>query len=340
MVSRRRPILPAMLAVDRWGRDRRGLASDLAGRPRCRVCGIRGGHRYATGNRASLRQSAARHRHRGSGIRPPAHGDPEGAQVVGLLLVVCGILAVSTGAYVAFTPTDRYVDFAAAEAAPNGQLSEVTASLTRLFEVSNLQADPEIGLYVVTGGGHLAAVGGLIAFFGRRASKAVEGEPAISEPLHPSSDRPDETPPPSMGAAIPGAVTGAAPESHGFGGTEAFAQSAEETPPEATPQVRRSRARSRAVTPLTVTLTPPPLGGVRVRVAEPSARIFAKADRLLTTGAVCVLEVGHRRVLVEVVGDHGRYRVTFDDRWRCTCPAVTYCSHAIATAKVVHRESG
>jgi len=47
--------------------------------------------------------------------------------------------------------------------------------------------------------------------------------------LHPSSDIPDETPAPSMGAAISPAVTGAAPESHGFGGTEAFAKPAEQT---------------------------------------------------------------------------------------------------------------
>jgi hypothetical protein len=108
--------------------------------------------------------------------------------------------------------------------------------------------------------------------------------------------------------------------------------------PETKSQVRRSRARSRTVTPLTVTLTPPPIGGVRVRVAEPSARIFVKADRLLTTGAISILEVGNRRVLADVVGDHGRYRVTFDGRWRCTCPAPTYCSHAIATARVVRVE--
>jgi uncharacterized Zn finger protein len=65
-----------------------------------------------------------------------------------------------------------------------------------------------------------------------------------------------------------------------------------------------------------------------------------KADRLLVTGGVSVLEVADRHVLADVVGDHGRYRVKFDGRWRCTCPAPTYCSHAIATAKVVHRESG
>jgi hypothetical protein len=83
--------------------------------------------------------------------------------------------------------------------------------------------------------------------------------------------------------------------------------------------------------------TPPPLGGVPVPVVVPSARVWKKVARLLTTGSVNVLEVYAGRVLAQVIGDHGCYRVTFDGRWRCTCPAPTYCSHAIATSKVVTR---
>jgi hypothetical protein len=67
--------------------------------------------------------------------------------------------------------------------------------------------------------------------------------------------------------------------------------------------------------------------------------VEAKADRLLTTGAVTVIEVrsdsGGARA--RVAGDHDRYNVTFDGRWRCSCPSFGPCSHGIAAAKVVHR---
>jgi hypothetical protein len=232
MVSRRRPIVPAMLAVI-------GGAAIVAGSLLTWLNvpgGVSVGAVAVTGTPRGTELLFGKVV-LGTGIAVVVFGLLLLAihrirRLLGLLVVVGGILAVATGAYVAFTPTDRYVDFAAAEAAPNGQLSEVTASLTRLFEASNLQADPEIGLYAVMGGGLLAAIGGLVAFFVRRASKPVEDEPAVSEPLHPNSDRPDETPAPSLGAAIPGAVTGAAPEAHGLGGTEASAQPAGETQPE------------------------------------------------------------------------------------------------------------
>ena len=62
--------------------------------------------------------------------------------------------------------------------------------------------------------------------------------------------------------------------------------------------------------------------------------VALKADRLLVTGAVSVLEAGVGHVLAEVVGDHGTHTVEHDGRWTCDCPALTYCSHAIATARV------
>ena len=67
---------------------------------------------------------------------------------------------------------------------------------------------------------------------------------------------------------------------------------------------------------------------------------FAKADRLLVTGAVSILEVGPGHVLAEVVGDHGTYVVEHEGRWRCDCPAYGPCSHAIAIARVARIGEG
>jgi len=160
---------------------------------------------------------------------------------LGILLLVGGILAIATAAYVAASPKDRYVQFAAAKEAPAGQTEAFIASLTHLFEVSNLQADPGFGLYVVMGGGLLSAFGGLAALFGRRGSRAVPEEPGVSEPVQSSSDtmaemslpggsasevRPaEEAADLSMEAAIPGSAT----EGHGLGETEATARLEEPT---------------------------------------------------------------------------------------------------------------
>jgi hypothetical protein len=104
-------------------------------------------------------------------------------RLFGLLVLVGGIVAIATAAYVASTPQDRYVDFGADAAAPAGQVDEVRVSLTNLFSVSNLSADPGIGSYVAIGGGAVAALGGLGALFGRRRSKAqAEAEASTSAP--------------------------------------------------------------------------------------------------------------------------------------------------------------
>jgi hypothetical protein len=60
-----------------------------------------------------------------------------------------------------------------------------------------------------------------------------------------------------------------------------------------------------------------------------------KADRLLVTGAVSILEVGAGHALAQVVGDHDTYTVEHGHRWRCDCPAFGPCSHALAVARVV-----
>jgi hypothetical protein len=103
-------------------------------------------------------------------------------RLFGLLVLAGGIVAIATAAYVASTPQDRYVDFGADAAAPAGQVDEVRASLTNLFSVSNLTADPGIGSYVAIGGGAVAALGGLGALFGRRRPKAEADAEASAPP--------------------------------------------------------------------------------------------------------------------------------------------------------------
>jgi hypothetical protein len=63
--------------------------------------------------------------------------------------------------------------------------------------------------------------------------------------------------------------------------------------------------------------------------------VGTKAARLLVAGSVTVLEVDASHVLARVVGDHGIYTVEHDRRWSCDCPSLSYCSHAIAVARVV-----
>ena len=103
-------------------------------------------------------------------------------KVVGLLVLIGGIVAIATAAYVASAPKDRYVDFAADTAAPAGQVEAVRTSLSNLFGVSSLTADPGVGSYVAIGGGAVAALGGLGALFGRRKLKVDQMEPA-DEPV-------------------------------------------------------------------------------------------------------------------------------------------------------------
>lgn len=58
-----------------------------------------------------------------------------------------------------------------------------------------------------------------------------------------------------------------------------------------------------------------------------------KAERLLAAGRVHVRDAHH----VVVDGDTGRYRVTFEDRWRCDCTAFAWrstCAHVRAVIVV------
>ena len=67
-----------------------------------------------------------------------------------------------------------------------------------------------------------------------------------------------------------------------------------------------------------------------------------KADRLLLSRCVSVLEVRPEHALAEVRGDHDRYLVTHDGRrWGCDCPTPPGrpCSHGIAAAAVIRREA-
>jgi uncharacterized Zn finger protein len=62
-----------------------------------------------------------------------------------------------------------------------------------------------------------------------------------------------------------------------------------------------------------------------------------KAVRLLKEGRVSILRVDRRGALAIVRGDTAAiYEVTFDGvRWRCTCPALAVCSHALSVQRVV-----
>jgi hypothetical protein len=104
------------------------------------------------------------------------------------LLVLAGLVAIATAAYVYRSPEDRYVDFAADKGAPARETDEVRASLSKLFEISNLEADPGVGLYVVIGGGAVSVVAGLAGLFGRRRHAEPEDDLAELGPTVATGD--------------------------------------------------------------------------------------------------------------------------------------------------------
>jgi hypothetical protein len=109
-------------------------------------------------------------------------------KVVGLLVLLAGLVAIATAAYVYRSPEDRYADFAADTGAPAGETDEVRASLSNLFEVSNLEANPGVGLYVVIGGGAVSVVAGLAGLFGRRRHAEPEDDLADLGPMVQNGD--------------------------------------------------------------------------------------------------------------------------------------------------------
>jgi hypothetical protein len=115
-----------------------------------------------------------------------------GRKFFSLLVLLAGLGAIATAAYVAMSLHDRYVDFAAETGAPAGETDEVRASVSRLFEVSNLKADPGIGLYVVIGGGAASVIAGIGGLFGRRKSAEPEARVAVLEPIGQAKDEDHE----------------------------------------------------------------------------------------------------------------------------------------------------
>jgi hypothetical protein len=109
-------------------------------------------------------------------------------KVMGLLVLLAGLVAIATAAYVYRSPEDRYADFAADTAAPAGQTDQVRASLGNLFEVSNLEANPGVGLYVVIGGGGVSVVAGMAGLFGRRKHAEPEDDLAELGPMVETGD--------------------------------------------------------------------------------------------------------------------------------------------------------
>jgi hypothetical protein len=70
----------------------------------------------------------------------------------------------------------------------------------------------------------------------------------------------------------------------------------------------------------------------------PRENARTRAARLLTERRVMIVRVLPTSVLAHVRGDSGELReVRWDPRrgWSCSCPARTYCAHAIAVASVV-----
>jgi hypothetical protein len=104
-------------------------------------------------------------------------------KVFGLLILLAGLAAIATAAYVYRSPGDRYVDFAADTGAPAGTTEEVRTSLSNLLEVSNLDVTPGVGLYVVIGGGAVSVVAGLAGLFGKGKHAESEGDLAELGPM-------------------------------------------------------------------------------------------------------------------------------------------------------------
>jgi uncharacterized Zn finger protein len=63
----------------------------------------------------------------------------------------------------------------------------------------------------------------------------------------------------------------------------------------------------------------------------------AKAGRLLVEGRIEVVRLDEHGCLALVRGDSGEIRTVRFERgaWTCDCPALGYCSHAMACALVV-----
>jgi uncharacterized Zn finger protein len=69
----------------------------------------------------------------------------------------------------------------------------------------------------------------------------------------------------------------------------------------------------------------------------PRENARSKAGRLLTEGRIEIVRLDEHGCLALVRGDSGEIRTVRFERgaWTCDCPALGYCSHAIACALVV-----
>jgi hypothetical protein len=73
------------------------------------------------------------------------------------------------------------------------------------------------------------------------------------------------------------------------------------------------------------------------RCPTPRENARLKAARLLVSGRIEIVRLDEHGCLALVRGDSGEIRTVRFGRgaWTCDCPALGYCSHAIATASVV-----
>jgi Tryptophan-associated transmembrane protein (Trp_oprn_chp) len=103
------------------------------------------------------------------------------SRVVAVALIVAGAAGLAGALMILTSPRDAYIDFAADELGVGS--SEVTNSLTSLFDIGGINDDPGEGIYVSLAGGALTFLSGAIgALVLRRrrvqpAASADEGDP-------------------------------------------------------------------------------------------------------------------------------------------------------------------
>ena len=71
-------------------------------------------------------------------------------------------------------------------------------------------------------------------------------------------------------------------------------------------------------------------------MSAPSAKVWAKVNRILLTGTIRFSELTPTRARCQVIGDGDDYQLVYrDGRYECTCPHVGQCSHKLVMEKVL-----
>lgn len=103
-----------------------------------------------------------------------------GLPVIAVVLLLTGVLIAGAAAYTWVTAEERFVDFAAAEAAnQETTAAELRDLLPRFFAANDVSVEPDLGLYLTLGGGTLVFLCGIAAIVtSRRRILAPSGERA------------------------------------------------------------------------------------------------------------------------------------------------------------------